>query len=317
MWDYNTASSLGEQFIYSITTLVIEEGVTSIGAYAFFGCRNLSGVLIIPESVTSIGSNAFNNCVSIGNISSLKNVKTIGSSAFLGCGGILGGLDLSGVTSIGDNAFQNCEGISDVKFSDSLESIGRYAFSGCHYIRRVYYTGSEGQWNGISLGVGNAPIYYADKIYNCNSAIPSVSGTVVISVKSASPVTSAVLMLSSPSNEYTIGLKGDGSFDVTDLPEDVYTVTLKKLGHLSHTVTGVTLSGGSIDLGEIELIPGDVSGDGFIDAVDVSALVAVLLTAPEGEEPSDFNGDNYIDAVDVSLLANNMFKTPTSSQFGE
>lgn len=44
-----------------ITDVVIEEGVTTIGNYAFTGCTNLRSVCI-PESLTTIGSYAFNGC---------------------------------------------------------------------------------------------------------------------------------------------------------------------------------------------------------------------------------------------------------------
>ena len=44
-----------------IKTVVIENGITSIGAYAFSGCTALTKV-VIAQSVTSIGYNAFENC---------------------------------------------------------------------------------------------------------------------------------------------------------------------------------------------------------------------------------------------------------------
>lgn len=73
-----------------ILNVIIEEGVTSIGNYAFSGCTNLTDITIsntvksignaafsntdlteinIPDNVTSIGSSAFNRCVSGSNIS--------------------------------------------------------------------------------------------------------------------------------------------------------------------------------------------------------------------------------------------------------
>lgn len=51
----------------SITSVIIEEGVTSIGKYAFYNCTNLSRVTI-PSTVTSIGDYAFMNCTAIKDI---------------------------------------------------------------------------------------------------------------------------------------------------------------------------------------------------------------------------------------------------------
>ena len=59
----------------------IPDGLTSIGAYTFYGCSGLTSITI-PESVTSIGWSAFNGC----NLESVKvmtsNPPTIGSSGF-------------------------------------------------------------------------------------------------------------------------------------------------------------------------------------------------------------------------------------------
>jgi len=45
-----------------IKTVVIKDGVTSIGKYAFFWCSGLTSITI-PNSVTSIGEHAFANCI--------------------------------------------------------------------------------------------------------------------------------------------------------------------------------------------------------------------------------------------------------------
>ena len=44
-----------------IKTVTIENGVTSIGGYAFYSCEELAAITI-PDSVTSIGMSAFEDC---------------------------------------------------------------------------------------------------------------------------------------------------------------------------------------------------------------------------------------------------------------
>ena len=98
----------------SIKSVVIEEGVTSIGNYAFNACSGLTSVTI-PNSVTTIRESAFNDC------SGLTSV-TIPNS----------------VTSIGDYAFNACIGLTSVTIGNSVTSIGYYAFKGCTNLKTVY-----------------------------------------------------------------------------------------------------------------------------------------------------------------------------------
>ena len=52
---------------YSLESLILPDGVTSIGEYAFRGCESLSN-LVIPNSVTSVGKCAFYDCSSLSNV---------------------------------------------------------------------------------------------------------------------------------------------------------------------------------------------------------------------------------------------------------
>ena len=68
----------------SIKSVVIEEGITSIGNYAFNACSGLASVTI-PNSVTSIGNYAFNDCSGLTSVTIPNTVTSIGRSAFYGC----------------------------------------------------------------------------------------------------------------------------------------------------------------------------------------------------------------------------------------
>ncbi|MCD7853287.1 MAG: leucine-rich repeat protein [Oscillospiraceae bacterium] len=68
----------------SITTVVIEDGITSIGNYAFFGFSSLESVTI-PDSVTSIGFEAFYYCSNLTSVTIGRGVTYIGHHAFSLC----------------------------------------------------------------------------------------------------------------------------------------------------------------------------------------------------------------------------------------
>ena len=56
-------------YIDSIRSVRIGDTVTSIGHYAFYGCKNLQGTFYIPKNVSSIGGKVFEECTAINCIS--------------------------------------------------------------------------------------------------------------------------------------------------------------------------------------------------------------------------------------------------------
>ena len=67
-----------------ISRIIICEGVTNIGEYAFSWCTELTSI-IIPEGVTSIGARAFNDCTQLKSIIIPDSVTSIEKNTFYGC----------------------------------------------------------------------------------------------------------------------------------------------------------------------------------------------------------------------------------------
>ena len=65
----------------NVKKVVIQEGVTSIGDFAFFYCSSLTSIEI-PSGVTSIGKNAFQYCRRLTSIKIPERVKRIGNNTF-------------------------------------------------------------------------------------------------------------------------------------------------------------------------------------------------------------------------------------------
>ena len=119
------------QYAQTIKTVIIEDGVTSIGDSAFSNCGNLTSV-IIPDSVTSIGSSAFRDSDSLTSVTIPDGVANIGNSAFSYCDSLTSVTIPDSVASIGDWAFSYCDSLTSVTIPDSMStSIGYSAFAYC------------------------------------------------------------------------------------------------------------------------------------------------------------------------------------------
>ena len=137
-----------------IEKVVIEEGVTSIGDYAFYDCKSLT-CAEIPNSVTSIGNFAFTWCKSLTSIEIPNSVTSIGNSTFSGCYNLTSVEISNSITSIGDAAFHLCDRLTNIEIPNGVTSIGDAAFSSCHSLASIEIPNSvtsigDGAFSGCS-----------------------------------------------------------------------------------------------------------------------------------------------------------------------
>lgn len=93
-------------FGYEMSSVVIGEGITSIGLAAFGDCGYLETVSL-PESLTEIGGHAFAFCSSLTEVILPEGLEKIGSYAFFGCTSLTNIVIPESVTSIGSDAFRD------------------------------------------------------------------------------------------------------------------------------------------------------------------------------------------------------------------
>ena len=137
---YDIDDSPATQKKDSVKAIVIEDGVTSIGDYAFWNCTGLTSISI-PNNVTSIGSSAFESCSQLASIEIPSSVTSIGDYAFSGCSGLTSVNIPEDVTSIGERVFMNCSQLASIEIPKSVTSIGKYAFSGCSGLTSITILG--------------------------------------------------------------------------------------------------------------------------------------------------------------------------------
>ena len=133
---YKSSSPVSPWRGIEIKKVVIGDGVTSIGSYAFYGCSSMTSVNI-PNSVTFIGHNAFEDCSGLTSLTIGNGVKSIGYEAFSDCSGLTSLTIGNSVTNIGNEAFICCSGLTSLTIGNSVTSIGRCAFANCHLLTSV------------------------------------------------------------------------------------------------------------------------------------------------------------------------------------
>ena len=120
----------------NVKKVVIEDGVTSIGSYAFASCNNLISITI-SDSVTSIGNRAFVSCTSLTSITIPDSVTSIGNFAFSSCWKLTSITIPDSVISIGNRALSNCSSLTSITIPDSVTSIGIEVFQKCTSLKTI------------------------------------------------------------------------------------------------------------------------------------------------------------------------------------
>ena len=137
-----------------IKSVVIGEGITSVGDYAFYTNRSMESVSIassvkkigdysfslcqavktisLPDTLVSIGKHAFSSCEDLQTINIPGSVTEIGPNAFSYCADLSSPITIpEGVKVIHENAFLNCYSLSSITLPDGLDSIDYNAFQSC------------------------------------------------------------------------------------------------------------------------------------------------------------------------------------------
>ena len=142
MYDYsneaNPQNAPWAYFLETMESIVIEEGVTSVGHLAFSRMVAVTEVSL-PDTLTTIGGSAFSSCVA------LEEIEIPAS-----------------VTSIGDSAFTFCYALTEITFEGSAPAIGTDAFgtvtANAHYMPDASWTADVMQnYGGTITWVSDAP----------------------------------------------------------------------------------------------------------------------------------------------------------------
>ncbi|MCI8332787.1 MAG: leucine-rich repeat protein [Clostridiales bacterium] len=119
-----------------IETLVIEEGVTTIGDRAFESCVRLTDV-VMPKSLTAIGENAFDSCEQLENVVIPEGVTEILYGAFTACISLKRIALPDSLIMLYGHSFADCKSLQKVNIPKNVILVGNYSFLGCSSLESI------------------------------------------------------------------------------------------------------------------------------------------------------------------------------------
>ncbi len=143
--NYMTGKTPWYSYRWILRKVVIEEGVTEIGDFAFYGCSRLTE-LILPQSLRRIGNSSFGYCPKLDSLALPAGLERIGENAFKFCSALQEVVLPAGLSQLGPSAFLSCVNLEKVTFSCREPQIGKNAFFLCDQLKAVDYAGTRDEW---------------------------------------------------------------------------------------------------------------------------------------------------------------------------
>ena len=118
-----------------LSDIILPSTINKIGVYAFWRCTNLRNVTL-PNKITQIGQYAFDES-GIEKIDIPKSMQNLEGRVFGFCRNLVDVFIPEGLISIGSGAFCGCSSIIEINLPSSIEIIGSEAFAGCSNLKSI------------------------------------------------------------------------------------------------------------------------------------------------------------------------------------
>ena len=254
-------------YYQKIESVVIEDGVTSIGEFAFYDFIHLTS-LSVANSVTKIGNAAFYNCVSLASLDIPSNVTEIGNGAFYGCDALTSIIIPSGVNIISPVLFFNCTGLTSVTLPDGVTEIGNAAFECCSSLTSITIPSS------VTL-IGDAAFEWCTSL---TSITVEIATPIEISAATFNNVDKTACTLYVPAS-------AKSAYESADVWSEFQNIEV---------IPG-------------DYVLGDANNDGRVNVSDFTAIANCIMGTPPAtfvEKAADVNVDGAINVADLTGVAN-------------
>ena len=119
-----------------ILSVVIEDGINTIGKLAFYECTTLQSITL-PDSVKSIGDMAFARCFELKRVNLGKRLVSIGEKAFSMCENLQSIRLPKGLLSIQYQAFYACKSLVSIRVPATVSIFEESIFAHCESLTQA------------------------------------------------------------------------------------------------------------------------------------------------------------------------------------
>jgi hypothetical protein len=277
-----------------INTVIIEDGVTTVGDWAFRNCAEITEV-VIGNDVTSIGWGAFRNCAGLTSV-------VIGNS----------------VTSIGQSAFEDCINLISINIPNSVETIGPFAFRFCINLTSINIPNSVTTIEGAAFAVsGLTSITIPGSVTSMGDAVFMACADLT-SVEIEYGITSitdymfadaGVTSITIPNSVTTIGIGAFGAGGRCDLTSITIPGSVDSIGNIAFL--------SCTDLTSITVLSSDpifIPSEVFDNVTKSTAILYVPQGSVNAYSSADVWGDfENIEPITTVAIAVPGFASPSSA----
>jgi len=184
-----------------ITRIVVEDGVTSVGDYAFHQCHQVVSASI-GNSVKTIGTEAFWDCFELQSIALGDSVQTICDWAFENCNSLKQIILPTGVQTIEGSVFSGCNRLETITFTgDAPKSIADWAFNSV--TATVYYLEGNETWTEDMLqDYGGDLTWVATVLGQCGENVSWILADGVLTISGSGEMANYTEESPAPWNSY-------------------------------------------------------------------------------------------------------------------
>ncbi len=286
MYDYTaTESAPWSDCADEIKKIIINEGIISVGDYAFSSCSKITS-LNLPESVDSIGEYAFNGCSSLEEITMGDYITEIKNYTFNECTHLTSIELPENLTKIGDYAFFSCSALPVMVIPETVSHIGAYAFAECTNLQSI----------NIPSGI---TVIMERTFENCALKEVNIPGTVKTIEKYAFSKCASLQEIVIPNGTEEIqsaAFSFCSSLSKITIPESVVTIGTSIFAYVTDTVTvkcylDTVVYNYVKDEGiAYELIPWGILEKPLFSKTDIEGGIEVSVSAEKGTVYYTTNG---------------------------